>query len=145
MAWNLAHIEAEYARTNGEIASENLVRTLIEFATNTNPYALVIQDAKLAGLRARATFLRNAILVQFGGVDPGLINSHIEEKEDEIPQREIFKMEKKCANCGMEAETNAQFATRSAIVVQTAGGQTGRSIRTNVRSNSSYFLSNKRA
>lgn len=109
MAWNLQHVEAEFARVNDEIASENLVRTLITTASNTNPYALAIQDAKLAGLRARAAHLRNSIMLQLGGPDPGQVNAHIGDKQmddtvQDISQREIFKRDKKCINCGMDAE-----------------------------------------
>lgn len=110
-------IVREFENVNDSIVQENTIRTLILHAENRNMDILMFTrlDAKIAGLRAQALYLKN-VIVNLGEPDPGPINAHIEdhvEEEEEpieiqvdehISDRDQFKRDKVCIQCGVDTD-----------------------------------------
>jgi hypothetical protein len=109
----LDRIFREFVTVNDSIAQENTIRKLILHASNRDmgDLSLTIQDAKIEGLRARATRLRNAIM-EMGDPDPGAVNAHIEDQieeeevhvEEHLSKRDQFKKDNVCVHCGVDTD-----------------------------------------
>lgn len=104
-----SHLRRKFDAINDDIVQENTIRTLLASATNVTPEILAVQDARIASLRSEANFYRNSIIIM-GGPSPGPVYAQIEAEmenlgdiKEPISDRERYKQEKKCVNCGVEA------------------------------------------